>query len=216
MKKVLGWGLWLLVLVGIGLPTLEGAAEGGEIFLGLYVVLSALFYLCSQGVGKRKRAKAAEKAERAEKVAAGMVPAHIHAARHEAGLPIPAGSPCEVRVFSDRLELLGGGQLYQVPAQRLTGAQSYDDTEMRQYIRSSAFQTILGAAAFGGVGAVVGAMPESKYRREVSKHNLAVHFVSQDGTPASVVLSSDVSLAVLEHYIRQYAKGGGPGEAVTL
>lgn len=216
MKKVLGWGLWLLVLLVIGLPSLEGTAEGGVVFVGLYVVLSGMIYLCVRGMGKRKALKQTEKAEREKKVAAGVLPVHVHSARHEAGLPVSQGLPCEVRVFVDRLEFFAGGQVYQIPVQRLTGAQEYNDTEMRQDIRSSAFQTILGAAAFGGVGAVVGAMPESKYRREVSKYNLAVSFVAEEGSASAVVLSADVSLGVLGHYIRQYSRGTGPKEAVTL
>lgn len=215
MKKVLGWGLWLLVLVVIGLPSLEGTAEGGVVFVGLYVVLSGMIYLCVRGMGKRKALKRTEKAEREKKVAAGVLPAHTHTARHTAGLPAPAGVPCEVRVFAQKVEFFAGGQVYQVPMERVTGAQEYTDTEMRQYIRSSTFQTILGAAAFGGVGAVVGAMPESRYKREVSKHNLAITFVSETGEASAVVLSADVSLLVLGQAVRKYARGVARG-AVTL
>lgn len=210
MKKalgIIGWVLWVAVLVIIGLPTLEGAVEGGEIFLGLYVVLSAMFYFPYRAMKKRKALKAVEKIERERKIEAELIPAHVHTARHEAGLPVPAGVPCEVRVFSKHLEFSVAAQRYTVPMDRVTGAQEFNETEMRQYIKSSAFQTVLGGLAFGGVGAVVGAMPESKYRREVSKHNLLVSFLAENGTPSSVVLSSDTSLFVLGNAVRHYCRG---------
>ena len=218
MKKassILGWIVWAVVLVIIGLPVVDGAVEGGWLFLLIYLGLTLGVYFGVRGGKKKQTVRKAEKAERERKIAAGLIPAHTHTARHTAGLPAPAGVPCEVRVFAQKVEFFAGGQVYQVPMERVTGAQEYTDTEMRQYIRSSTFQTILGAAAFGGVGAVVGAMPESRYKREVSKHNLAITFVSETGEASAVVLSADVSLLVLGQAVRKYARGVARG-AVTL
>lgn len=216
MKKpleIVAWVLWAVVLVIIGVPAME--LENGTLFLGGYLFLSLLYFLVHFRMKKVRKGKAEQKAKREEGIAAGVIPAHTHITRHEAGLPVPVGVPCEVRVFAGRLEFFAGGQLYQVPMDRVIGAHEYNDTEMRQYIRSSTFQTILGAAAFGGMGAVIGAMPESKYKREVSKHNMAVSFVSEAGESSAVVLSADTSLLLLGTVIRKYCRGVG-SQPVTL
>lgn len=223
MKKVLGivgWIMWafgLLIFVSGALASSEdpNTASFGYIMLGMYLFLSVLYFLVHFRMKKVRKDKTAEKIERERKIEAELIPAHVHATRHEAGLPVPSGVPCEVRVFSKHLEFSVAARRYVVPMDRVTGAQEFNETEMRQYIKSSAFQTILGGLAFGGVGAVVGAMPESKYRREVSKHNLLVSFLSEDGSPSSVVLSSDTSLFVLGNMVRHYCRGVA-NKAVSL
>lgn len=213
----IAWVLGLVIFAGMAMDFSDDPymASFGYIMLGCYLVFTVGGYFGVRDMKKKRARRKAERAERERKIAAGVIPAHVHTARHTAGLPAPAGVPCEVRVFAQKVEFFAGGQVYQVPTERVTGAQEYTDTEMRQYVRSSAFQTILGAAAFGGVGAVVGAMPESRYKREVSKHNLAITFVSETGEASAVVLSADVSLLVLGQAVRKYARGVARG-AVTL
>ncbi len=218
MKKVLrfgGWVLWTLVLVIVAFPALS-RAEGGGVFLVIYLILSGFYFLVHFSMRHHRAQKKVVKAEKAEKVAAGLIPAHTHTARHEAGLPVPNGSPCEVRVFTQRLEFLAGAQLFQIPMERVMDAQEYSDTEMRAYVKSSLFQTILGGTAFGEVGAVIGAMPETKYKREVSKYNLAVNFVTETGEISAVVLSADQSLLVLSLAIKKYCRGSTPEGVTTL
>lgn len=218
MKKalgIIGWILWAVVLVTMALPALSGMEDGG-VFLAIYFILSGFYFMVHFRMKSVRAQKKAAKAEKAEKVAAGLVPAHTHSTRHEAGLPVPSGSPCEVRVFAQRLEFLAGAQLFQIPMERVMGAQEYNDTEMRAYAKSSLFQTVLGGAAFGGVGAVIGAMPETKYKREVSKHNLAVNFVTEAGDTSAVVLSADTSLIVLGTVIRKYCAGSASKGVTTL
>lgn len=136
--------------------------------------------------------------------------------RHLSGLPVPEGVPCYLEVTPAELGIRAGGQNFRVPTERIVSVQEYNDTEMRQHIGSSFGSTVLGGAAFGGLGAVIGAMPKSKYKKAVSKHNLVVNYVSEAGEAKVLAFSSDQSLGHLAREIRKYGSGEAPGGVTTL
>ena len=147
----------------------------------------------------------------APKIAAGEVPAVQNTkTRHVVGLPVPEGAPCFVQVYTNRVAFLSASKRFEVPVNRITEATMYTDTEMRQHIQSSLFQTMLGGAAFGGAGAVVGAMPHSKYKREIAKYNLMVSFKAKDGSDSAIVVTCDDSLKDLAKAI--HPEGNEPGD----
>ena len=77
---------------------------------------------------------------------------------------------------------------------------------MRQQIQSSLFQTMLGGAAFGDAGAIIGAMPHSKYKRFISKYNLMVNFKAKDGSDSAIVVTSNVNLKSIAKAIHPECK----------
>ena len=160
--------------------------------------------LCYQPMYKRKK-KARDEAV-AGAIADGKIPVCECKARHLAGLPIPKGVPCEATVYGPRLELRAGGQNYVIPMERVINAQEYADTEMRQYLDSNFSSTLFGGLAFGEVGAIIGAMPKTKYRPAVSKWNVVVNFITKDGVPQAVVLTKTYSLGSLAKAVNQYAR----------
>lgn len=136
--------------------------------------------------------------------------------RHLDGLPVPEGVPCQLVVTGQELGIRAGGQNFRVPMERITGAREYNDTEMRQHIGSSLGSTMLGGAAFGGLGAILGAMPKSKYKKAVSRHNMAVSYISESGEAKVLAFSSDNSLSHWVREIEKHRSGEAPGGVQTL
>lgn len=200
----LGAGALCVAMVGL---------MGGIGFLLWWVVLMVVLIV---GIHRRRKERKSEKATQAERVAAGALPAANGTVRHVAGLPVPTGTPCSIEVYANRLYIDGSGRTFELPMSRVVDAQLYEDTEMRHYVESSLFQTMLGGAAFGATGAIIGAMPESKYRREIAKYNLLVSYVGEDKAPKALVFTSDTSLRWLGVSIQQYHTGSRPVETTKL
>lgn len=167
-----------------------------SIIIIVYAVLIVLFK--SRDDKKAKHQKAVDSGE------APMV--EDYNTRHVVGLPVPDGAPCCVQVYKDRVAFVTSGKQFSIPLSRVTGATTYTDTEMRQQIQSSLFQTMLGGAAFGDAGAIIGAMPHSKYKRVISKYNLMVSFKAKDGSDSSIVVTSNVSLKPMAKAIHPECK----------
>ena len=215
MKKFLkGFLTGIAVALGAGAVCVAMVGlMGGMGFLLWWVVLMVVLFV---GIRRRSKESKRDKAILAEKTAKGVIPAATRSARHVAGLPIPPGVPCHVEVYSDRLYIDGGSRTFELPMSRVVGAQLYEDTEMRHYVESSLFQTMLGGAAFGATGAIIGAIPESKYRREIAKYNLLLNYTAEDGSPKAVVFTDDTSLWGLGLSIQEYHKGSKPKEVTKL
>lgn len=199
------WAIVMALLVWFFWDMTKDPVTGSmtSVFLVLIVVISGC--LCAIPASNRK--KKAQKEETSRLVAEGLIPVGQGQARHVAGLPITTGVPCAMKIYSNRVSVEGAGQLFEVPMGRVTGSQLYEDTEMRQHISRSLGGTILGGIAFGEVGAIIGAMPESKYRKEVSKYNLLVSYTTEENEPKALLFTSDSPLKSLGKVIQQYRRG---------
>ena len=136
--------------------------------------------------------------------------------RHVGGLPVPGNIPCEVTVFANRLEMQSSSQKFRVPMERVIGAESYVDTEMRQHIKRNTGGAIVGGLIFGGAGAIVGGMPESRYQREISKFNLLVNYLTPEGTVEAVIFTSERPIKQLAKGINEWAKAAMPVTTTEL
>lgn len=100
------------------------------------------------------------------------------------GLPVPERSGIQINGFEDRLQIIAfytsGGvnkQEFDLPINKITSATIMNDKEIKQIIEQSAPGMILGAAAFGIVGAMIGGRVQTK-EKTVLKQILKIDYVS--------------------------------------
>lgn len=139
--------------------------------------------------------------------------------RHVSGLSVPQGVSCVLAVTEAELGIRAAGQNFRVPMERIFSVGESTDTETRQHIGSSLSQTLLGGLAFGDTGAIIGAMPQSKYKKAVSRYNLVVSYRSEAGEVKSLIFSADKSLQMWVREIDRYKEGAPPAGqdgAITL
>ena len=172
-----------------------------------FVIIVCVIILFNVVIGVLIESKRKKDKKRKEDVDAGNAPVvQDMKTRHVVGLPVPEGAPCFVQVYTNRVAFLSASKRFEVPVSRITEATMYTDTEMRQHIQSSLFQTMLGGAAFGEAGAIIGAMPHSKYKRVISKYNLMVNFKAKDGSDSAIVITSNVNLKSMAKAIHPECK----------
>lgn len=114
--------------------------------------------------------------------------------------------PCQVIVHGKSIVIQSDASTYSIPTDRTISARVYPDTEMRQYMESSLGRTIMGGVAFGAAGAVIGAMPETKYRRSISKWNTMISYTAKDQT-TQVIILADTKPWRTCHSTNKYASG---------
>ena len=91
------------------------------------------------------------------------------------GLPIPSGIRITVELQPERFELqaLTGRnnadwKTYELSVEKITNVQLMDERQIRQVVEQSASGMILGAAAFGTLGAMVGGRTKTKEKINVN------------------------------------------------
>ena len=208
------WGILMAFMVWFFWDMAKDPVTGGITVVFMVLIGGIGFSLCWLPSYNRK--KKAQKAEVARRVSAGEMAVGSGEGRHVTGLPLPSGVPCSLKVYTNRLLISGSGQNFELPMGRVLGSQLYEDTEMRQHVKSSLGGIILGGIAFGEVGAIIGGMPESKYRKEISKYNLLVSYMTEASEPKALLFTSDSPLKAVGKVIEQYHNGTAPNTTTTL
>lgn len=117
------------------------------------------------------------------------------------GLPINQGSDVIVKLTADRLLFIvvTTKQEIEVDISKLTGIDYKTETEMNNIISQSAPGMIIGAAAFGILGAMVGGRVKTKQVTTVT------HFVIVNYTSGQIVLQTNDgnSARKISEYFRQ-------------
>lgn len=211
------WGLLVGVLIWFGwdMPHDE-YMDTRAIWMFLVIMGPGLLggVLCYIPIIVRKRRE--EKLATAEAIANGRIPVASGAVRHIGGLPVPTNVPCKMTVFADRMELTSSSQDFRLSMDKVIGAEQFVDTEMRQHIQRNTGGAIFGGLMFGAAGAIVGGMPESRYRREISKYNILLNYVDDAGTIQAVVMTSEDPVRKLVDAINRYHSGFRPNTTIEL
>lgn len=202
----IGFGI-LLSVTPLFLPiTGEASSEnyGTAMIAGVCAILLLLaFYSCRF----LKRKRAANQQEQEHQIMQGTIPAFTCNTQHIFGLPIPSGVPCQVIVQGKSVILKSDASTYSIPMSRIMRAREYPETEMRQYIESNLGRSIMGGLTFGPTGAIVGAMPETKYRRRIFKWNTMISYMSKEQSPQIIILTDTKPMTQLTTSINKYACG---------
>lgn len=141
-------------------------------------------------------------------VDAGEVPAiEAQNLKHVAGLPVPVGSKCRMEAYNNKIvyHVDGSKKKFVVNMETVTDVIFYDEKEIRQYQKTSIGGAMLGSAIAGPVGAIIGAMPNTKDRTVIKAYCIAVLYNSR--TDGQIIMASDsYSIKKTCDKIKEYAK----------
>ncbi|MDD3049758.1 MAG: hypothetical protein PHR06_01280 [Candidatus Cloacimonetes bacterium] len=107
------------------------------------------------------------------------------------GLPVIKGSDLILKLTGDGVSIIvtPTKQTFEISFSKLTSVQYYNETEMEKVISQSAPGMIIGGAAFGILGAMVGGRIKTKEKKTVT-HFVVIDFESE-GSKQIVVQSND-------------------------
>lgn len=108
---------------------------------------------------------------------------------HVSGLDIPEGQLVSITVADNQviIKAPAANKEYNITLDRVISISNYTDVEIQSYMKSSIGKGIVGAAAFGVAGAVIGSQPKEK-----KKHVLHM-FLVIDYADGQIIITSDVS-----------------------
>lgn len=85
------------------------------------------------------------------------------------GLPFPDGTEIGIEINNDGFIFrVDKNREAKLSIEKITDIQDYDETVIENIVTSSTSSTIIGAAAFGAIGAIIGSRPKSKRHKEDS------------------------------------------------
>lgn len=114
----------------------------------------------------------------------------LDAILHVSGLSAPEKCKCGVVLTPEKLMITCAGKEYTLPLKRITYVDKKNETEMNYYMKSSFMKGVAGAAMFGMAGAVIGAAPKTKIRREEKVYAL-ISYENTRGEIDSIVLMNE-------------------------
>lgn len=109
-----------------------------------------------------------------------------YALKHIQGLDIPE-TVCTVELSTDKVIITGGGKEYNLNLERILSVNFEMDVDVQKYSKSSMTAGIVGVAAFGVAGAVIGAAPREKTKRLVTGCAI-LGYLTSDGSQAYLLL----------------------------
>lgn len=88
---------------------------------------------------------------------------------HISGLEIPENIDILFTLDTDGVVIkIPGSKEYSISLNKIQSISFHHETEIEKYVASSLGSAVVGAAAFGVIGAVIGSRPKTKEKRNVS------------------------------------------------
>lgn len=89
---------------------------------------------------------------------------------HISGLDVPENAVIVFNLYKDRaiFNVTELKKEYSISLDRIQSISFHHETEIEKYTTSSLGSAVVGAAAFGVIGAIIGSRPKTKERRNVS------------------------------------------------
>lgn len=117
--------------------------------------------------------------------------------RHLIGLEIPEKMYCTVTVYNDKLVIESGSKEYNLKIEKICSVDFDMDVNIEKYVKSSMAKGVVGSAAFGVPGAIIGSAPKTKEKRKVTCKAI----ISYKGS------SGDTSYVIFEDFEANAIKG---------
>lgn len=95
------------------------------------------------------------------------------------GLPIPQNTDLTIKLTPSELSIIGIGQEFEINFSKLMMIDLKSDVEMEKIIQQSAPGMVIGAVAFGVIGAMIGGRVKTKEKRVVN-HFLIVNYQTDE------------------------------------
>lgn len=105
------------------------------------------------------------------------------------GLPLQANVAVSIKLTSNGLEFLEpvSKQAFTIAFEKITNMKSYTETEIEKIVEQSAPGMIIGAAAFGLLGAMIGGRVRTK-EKKILRYFLVIDYISDE--PKQIVFDS--------------------------
>lgn len=111
---------------------------------------------------------------------------------HIAGLNVPDNCKGAVNISNEKLTMRFAGQVLSLNISQINNIDCQMDIDINQYQKSSIAKGIVGAAAFGVAGAIIGSTPKTKEKREVKCYAI-ISYTNSIGVSDTIVLGDAIS-----------------------
>lgn len=108
--------------------------------------------------------------------------------KHVQGLDNPNTS-CSVSLYPDKLIIVGSDKEYTLNIDKIVSVNFEIEVDAKKYSKSSLIGGIVGAAAFGTVGAVIGSAPKVKEDRAVT-NCVVIGYTLSDGDTGYLIFQN--------------------------
>lgn len=109
--------------------------------------------------------------------------------KHQDGLPLAVDMVCDVVMQDDGLSFKSGGNIFNLPFDRITGFDIKTEEEIHKQYVSSVGGAVGGAVLFGALGAIVGG--RAKEKRSKTTSNFLIITYTKDQEVAWISLQID-------------------------
>ncbi len=109
---------------------------------------------------------------------------------HVKGLNVPENSRCKILLEQTDLTVLCAGNEFSLNYDQIKNIDCRREMDEKIFQKSSLSKTIAGAAAFGVTGAITGAVPKTKSKREITSYAI-ISFVNSHGEYQNMVFRDE-------------------------
>lgn len=95
--------------------------------------------------------------------------------KHQDGLPLASDIVCDVMMQNDGLSFKAGGNIFNLPFDKITGFDIKTEEEIQKQYISSVGGAVGGAVLFGALGAMVGGRAKEK-KSKITRHYLIITY----------------------------------------
>lgn len=107
------------------------------------------------------------------------------------GLPVPEGAVFNFRMDSDGVLIkINENTKFFIPSNRVIGANSVVKKDVVQVVKSSYGKAAFGGLLFGDAGAIIGGMPESKFKDKYTSLYIFA-YKTKEGTDSTLLFMAD-------------------------
>lgn len=110
---------------------------------------------------------------------------------HVGGLDAPENCRCKVSLKGTGLAISCAGKEFTLSVEKIRNVDFQMDIDEKQYLKSSFAKGVIGTAAFGVAGAVIGSSPKTKIKREVKCYAIIL-YENSDGECKNIVLRDEL------------------------
>lgn len=125
---------------------------------------------------------------------------------HVNGLPIPENTLCNIRSFSDRIEISTNGNQFNLSKDKITDICFKTDVEIQKQYVSSVGGAIGGAVLFGPLGAMIGGRAKQKKNKEI--HTYLIFTYQKGDTIEYIGFDATNSLFNAGKFVDEFKKSG--------
>nr|DAY49568.1 MAG TPA: hypothetical protein [Caudoviricetes sp.] len=185
------WGVVALI-IGFAFNSINKTGQSIGSIIALSLVMGALIafvvFCFNMAILTSKAKKVVRQQQQKDKVE-GI--SRYDSIIHIGGLNAPENCKCTVVLNSSSLVIVCGGNEFTLNIAKVRNVDFQLDIDEKQYLKSSMAGGIAGAALFGVSGAVIGAAPKTKTKREVKCYAI-ISYEDAQGAFRTFILRDEV------------------------